>query len=390
MKKMKVLSLLLVGTMSISMLAACGSSADSGSDESASSGEAEASASTAEESSEAASTASASGDVYDVDPFELVFSTTFQQTETGGQIIQYFIDYLADHSNGNATVDINWGGTLYDTAGELDGVSSGGVDMVALGHMPHLDVLNYLSFPGFAPGGTQAALDYFNTLIFDDPETSALIQGEAEENNLKYLNVVAGGANAFCTSYEFTDLDSMISGSKSFGNMDAAIFEYLGFQVTSVGPGDTYDALQRGLIDSTQMGLAPMVSMSWQDVASYWALDGTYTAGNMFTINLDKWNSLSEDQQALIQAAADATEEYSAGLYDDAIDSDIQTVEEATGNEFVEFSDADIDRIWEAVFEAKAEAAINTCEPNGKKDGMITILKKAAEVTGYDWTAPEE
>lgn len=384
MKKMKVLSLLLVGAMSISMLAACGSSGDSGSDESASSGGAEAS------SSDSSAAATASGDVVDVEPFELVFSTTFQQTETGGQIIQYFIDYLADHSNGNATVDINWGGTLYDTAGELDGVSSGGVDMVALGHMPHLDVLNYLSFPGFAPGGTQAALDYFNTLIFDDPDTSALIQGEAEENNLKYLNVVAGGANAFCTTYEFSDLDTLVSGSKSFGNMDAAIFEYLGFQVTSVGPGDTYDALQRGLVDSTQMGLAPMVSMGWQEVAGYWALDGTYTAGNMFTINLDKWNSLSADQQALVQAAADATEEYSAGLYDDAIDADIKTVEEATGHEFVEFSDSDIEKIWEAVFEAKAEAAINTCEPNGKKDGMITILKKAAEVTNYDWTAPEE
>lgn len=384
MKKMKVLSLLLVGAMSISMLAACGSSGDSGSDESASSGGAEAS------SSDSSAAATASGDVVDVEPFELVFSTTFQQTETGGQIIQYFIDYLADHSNGNATVDINWGGTLYDTAGELDGVSSGGVDMVALGHMPHLDVLNYLSFPGFAPGGTQAALEYFNTLIFDDPDTSALIQGEAEENNLKYLNVVAGGANAFCTTYEFSDLDTLVSGSKSFGNMDAAIFEYLGFQVTSVGPGDTYDALQRGLVDSTQMGLAPMVSMGWQEVADYWALDGTYTAGNMFTINLDKWNSLSADQQALVQAAADATEEYSAGLYDDAIDADIKTVEEATGHEFVEFSDSDIEKIWEAVFEAKAEAAINTCEPNGKKDGMITILKKAAEVTNYDWTAPEE
>jgi TRAP-type transport system periplasmic protein len=381
MKKMKLMSLMLVGAMGVSLLAGCGSSS-SGSDESAASGAADAAES-------GTATASASGDV-DVEPFNIVFSTTFQQTETGGQIIQYFVDYLDEHSNGNATVDVNWGGTLYDTAGELDGVSSGGVDMVALGHMPHLDVLNYLSFPGFAPGGTQAALDYFNTLIFDDPDTSALIQGEAEENNLKYLNVVAGGANAFAASYEFTDLDSLISGSKSFGNMDAAIFEYLGFQVTSVGPSDTYDALQRGLIDSTQMGLAPMVSMSWQDVASYWALDGTYTAGNMFTINLDKWNSLDADQQALIQAAADATEEYSAGLYDDAIEADIATVEEATGNEFVEFSDDDIARIWEAVFEAKAEAAINTAEPNGKKDGMITILKKAAEVTDYDWTAPEE
>lgn len=382
MKKMKLVSLMLVLVMVVSLLAACGgSSSDNGAGESG-----------AAESAAPAASADAApvGEVVDVEPFNIVFSSTYQQTETGGQIIQYFIDYLDEHSNGNATVEINWGGTLYDVAGELDAVSSGAVDMVALGHMPHLDVVNYLSFPGFAPGGTQAALDYFNTLMFEDPETSALIQGEAEAENIKYLNVLAGGANAFAAKYEFTDLQSLIDGSASFGNMDAAIFEYLGFQVTAVGPGDTYDALQRGLVDATQMGFAPMVSMGWQDVASYWALDGTYTAGNMFTINLDKWNSLDADQQALLQAAADATEEYSTTIYDDAIAADIATVEDATGNTFVEFSDEDVEKIWAAVFEAKADSAIQTCEANGKKEGMITILKKAAEITGYEWEAPAE
>ena len=324
------------------------------------------------------------------DPMEISFSSTFQESETGGEIIKYFIDALDQITDGAITVNPQWGGTLFDTAGELEGVSSGGVDMVALGHMPHTDVLNYLTFPGFAPGGTQAALDYFDDLIFENPETSALIEEEATSQNIKYLNVIAGGANAFCAKYEFTDLDSLISGSSSFGNMDAAMFEDLGFQVTAMAPPDTYDALQRGLIDSTQMALAPMVAMSWQDVAQYWALDGTYTAGNMFTYNLDKWNSLSAEQQEAIQLAADVTEEYSATIYDDAIESDIAKVESATGNDFVEFSDEDIAKIWAACFEAKADAALSTCEANGKKDGCITILTEAAKITGYNWEAPTE
>ena len=138
------------------------------------------------------------------------------------------------------------------------------------------------------------------------------------------------------------------------------------------------------------MALAPMVAMSWQDVAKYWALDGTYTAGNMFTFNLNNWNALSADQQAAVQAAADATEEYSAGLYDDAIASDIQTVVDATGNEFVEFSQEDIDKFWAACFEAKAQAALDTCSANEKEEGMITILKEAASFTGYDWEVPAD
>ena len=386
MKRMKLLSLGLVFAMSVSLLAACGgSSSDTTTDESAQTTTEESAAAT--DSSSDASADSAAADYSNVEEYEIQFSSTFQEAETGGIILQHFADTLSDMTGGKMTVNFSWGGTLYDTSGELDAVSSGAVDMVALGHMPHIDVLNYLAFPGFAPGDTQSALDYFNGLIFDDEETSALIQGEAADNNIIYLNVIAGGANAFCAKNEFTDLDSLISGSSSFGNMDAAIFEKLGFQVSAVGPGDTYQAFQSGQIDASQMGFAPMVAMGWQDVASYWALDGTYTAGNMFTFNLDKWNALSADQQAAVQAAATETEEYSAGIYDDAIDADKATVEEATGNTFVEFSQDDIDRIWAATFEAKAESALTTAEPNGKTEGMTTILQKAAELTGYDWSA---
>ena len=400
--KFKKLLAALLAVMMVASMAACGS--DAASSTTAASAEAPAAEATeapaaeaAEAPAEAAGSAAEAAteapaeeetpkaDSIECDPLTIDFSTVYNETETGGQIIKHFEEYISNLTGGAITMNIFWGGTLFSDPEALDGVNSGAVNMTALGHMPHLATLNYLAFPGFAPGGSQAALDYFDTLMFKDPETSALIQQEAADNGIIYLNVLAGGANAFCTTYEFTDLDSMISGSKSFGNMDAAIFEKLGFQVTSVGPGDCYDALQRGLIDSTQMGLAPMVSMGWEEVASYWALDGTYTAGNMFTANLDWWNSLTDAQRQAIQQACDEVEEYSAGIYDDSIASDCATIEEKTGNKMVEFSDADIERIWAATFDAKADAAMATAEANGKGEGMTKILEKAAEITGYDW-----
>ena len=408
--KFKKLLAALLAVMMVASMAACGS--DAASSTTAASAEApaaeateapaaEATAAPAEEAAEAPAEAAGSAaeaateapaeeetpkaDSIECDPLTIDFSTVYNETETGGQIIKHFEEYISNLTGGAITMNIFWGGTLFSDPEALDGVNSGAVNMTALGHMPHLATLNYLAFPGFAPGGTKAALDYFDTLMFKDPETSALIQQEAADNGIIYLNVLAGGANAFCTTYEFTDLDSMISGSKSFGNMDAAIFEKLGFQVTSVGPGDCYDALQRGLIDSTQMGLAPMVSMGWEEVASYWALDGTYTAGNMFTANLDWWNSLTDAQRQAIQQACDEVEEYSAGIYDDSIASDCATIEETTGHKMVEFSDADIERVWAATFDAKADSAMETAKANGKEEGMTKILEKAAEITGYDW-----
>ena len=321
----------------------------------------------------------------EVTPLTVRMSTTFSENETGGMIIKYFMDKLSETSGDAITVKINWGGTLFDSKGEFDAVSDGAVDLVPLGHMPHVGTLNYLSFPGFAPGGTQKALDYFNELIFHDPETSRLIQEEAADYNIKYLNVIAGGTNALCGKYAFTDLDGYIKDSKTFGNFMAAQWESLGFQVTTITPPDVYDGLNRGLIDSTQMALAPMTAMAWYEVAPYWALDGTYTAGNMFTVNLDWWEGLTPEQQNAIETAAKETEQYSRTIYDEAIASDIALIEEKTGHKFVEFSQADIDRLWAACFDATAGAAMDNAGKNGKAEGMETILNKAAELTGYDW-----
>ncbi len=394
MKAKKYFSLLLAAVLIFSMVA-CGtetSSAETPASAGAETPSAEAPAAGGAETAAEPETPAAAVDSntdtptsIECEPLEISFSTTFNETETGGQIIKHFETYLNELTNGNVTMNIFWGGTLFSDVENLDGVSSGAVNMTSLGHLPHTGTLNYLGFPGFAPGSPQKALDFFNELLFDNAETSELIQGEAADNNIIYLNVIAFGANAFCSTYEFTDLDSLISGSKSFGNMDAAIFEKLGFQVTSVSPGDMYDALQRGLIDSTQMSMAPMVSLGWHDVADYWALDGTYSAGNMWTANLEWWNSLSDAQRQAIQTAADEVEAYSADVYANAIADDCATVEEKTGNQVIEFNQEDRDRIWAASFEAKADAALETAKANGKEEGMTKILEVAADFTGYAW-----
>ena len=87
----------------------------------------------------------------------------------------------------------------------------------------------------------------------------------------------------------------------------------------------------------------------------------------------------------LLYTSCDATEEYSATIYTDAISTDLATIEEKTGNPIVELSDADIDTFWAACFEAKAADAMKRAEAHGVTEGMTTILQKAAEVTGYDW-----
>lgn len=371
---MKKLTALLLALVMLFALTACGQTA----------AEPEAPAEAPAEAPEAAPEAAEEAAV-EVAPLDISFSTTYNETETGGQIIHKWIDLLAEYSGGAITVTPYWGGTLFGDPDILGALESGAINMTTFGHMPHIGTLNYLGFPSFAPGGAEGALKFFEEICFNNPETSALVQGELAEHNIIFLNVLPGGANAFCSTFEFDSLDSLIENCSSFGNMDAAIFEALGFQVTTVGPPDCYDALQRGLIDATQMGMTPMISMQWYDVAPYWAVDGTYAAGNFISANTDWWNGLTAEQQEIIIKASEEVAEWSMELYNADIEGDIAKVEEATGNAFVEFSQEDLDRIWAANFEAKAAASMAAAEANGKAEGMETILELAAELTGYEW-----
>jgi TRAP-type transport system periplasmic protein len=323
------------------------------------------------------------GDFKSVEPVTILFSATFSETETGGQIIKHFADKISELTGGKITANVKFGGTLYSSHDELQAVSSGAVQMIALGHNPHGDMLPLLcSFPDFAPNSIQNALDYFNFLLFKNKDSADLLQAEATKNGVKYLNVEAGGANAFCAKFPFKDLTSMAKGSSNFGNMEAAKFQYIGFKVSPMLPWDMYDAFDRGLVDCTQMALSPMITMSVQEKAKYWMLDNTYTAGNFITVNLEWWNKLSPTQQAAIQAAADDMSKFSVDTYTQAIDSDKETLKKA-GCTIVDMSSQDFEKWWTAVFMSKADQSLKLAKDRGDEASVKTILKAAADFTGY-------
>ena len=129
-----------------------------------------------------------------------------QETESGGKIIQHFCDYVEDKTAGAITFDIFFGGTLGNNMEELGLVSSGSVDMISFGHPPYGDQVPLLNFPMWAPPDAQTAVDYFNYLAFENPDTSKLILEEAARNNIIYLGFTSGGGNVFISKEPFTKL----------------------------------------------------------------------------------------------------------------------------------------------------------------------------------------
>ena len=326
----------------------------------------------------------------EIEPLDITFNCTYAETEIGGELAQYFADQCEELSGGAITVNISFGETLFTSADQLDAVGTGAVEMCELGHSNHSDVLPLLcSFPDYAPDSIQNALDYFNYLLFDNAETSAILTAEAEAAGVKYLNVTAGGANAFVAKYEFDSLDSLIEGSTAFGNMLGDKYIKLGIaNVVAVFPWDYYSSFDTGLMDSTQMGSSAMFSMGVQEVAQYWMYDNTYTAGNFFTVNLDWWNGLSAEQQAVLQQAADAVEAYSVECYTDALATEASDLE-AAGCTLIEMTDEEFDRWWSAILTSNESEALANGETNGNVEDVEVILAAVEEFTAGGAVAAE-
>jgi TRAP-type C4-dicarboxylate transport system substrate-binding protein len=337
----------------------------------------------AEAEAPAAEAPAAEGGAYTGENVTITFNSSYQETETGGVLATYFKNYLEDLTDGAITVNISYGGTLFDANDELDACGDGAINMMIFGHTKHNTELPVLcSIPDFAPDSVQNALDYFN-YVLNDEAAGAAIDAEAEAYGIKYLSVNAGGANYFLANFEFSNLTELIAGSKAFGNMAPAKFEALGFTVVGVFPWDYYSAFDTGLMDASQMDGPAMYSMSLQEVAKYWMPDNTFAAGNFMTVNLDWWNGLSAEAQNAIQEACDATSlfsvEYNQSEYE-ALNDNLT----AAGVTLAEMTDAEFDQWWSAIFDSQSSDAIAAAETAGNVEAVEAVLQAAADFTGYD------
>ena len=377
---MKKLIALLLAMVMVLALAACGSSAATTTAEEVPAAE---EAAPAAEEPAAEAEEPAAEPAAEVEPLSIEFTTTFQETSTGGELVTYFKNQVEELSGGAMTVNVYYGGTVATDPEQLDIVASGAMNMTALGHNPHADKLPLLTgVPDFAPDSVQNALDYFNYLLKVDPAASAALEAEATANNVKFLGALAGGANAFVANFDFDNLTDLLAKSRAFGNMEMTKFSALGFSsVEAVLPWELYDGFDRGLIDATQMASTSMLQDGVAEVTSTWMYDNTYTAGNFITVNLDWWNGLSAAQQDVIQAAADATAAYSVELYVAALESEAETLQNEYGIKIAEMTPEEFDLWWSVIMESKKE---DTMAKAADAEAAQAVLQAAADFTGYD------
>lgn len=80
-----------------------------------------------------------------------------------------------------------------------------------------------------------------------------------------------------------------------------AFFAALGATVNRTPPGEVYTALERGVVDGYGWPIQGIFDLGWQEVTKFRVDPGFYSVDVNVLINLDKWKSLSPEQQAFLK-----------------------------------------------------------------------------------------
>ncbi len=79
-----------------------------------------------------------------------------------------------------------------------------------------------------------------------------------------------------------------------------AFFAALGATVNRTPPGEVYTALERGVVDGYGWPIQGIFDLGWQEVTKFRVDPGFYEVDVNVLVNLNKWKSLSADQQAFL------------------------------------------------------------------------------------------
>lgn len=304
-------------------------------------------------------------------PESLVYTKSFLE----------FVDKVNAAGEGVVKIEVRGGPEAIGMFQQPDAVRSGVVDMVYT--------------PGSFYAGALPEKDALVTSNLTAVETRAnggiklIDQIHQEKMGVKYLGWFDSGVcyNLWTRDEPKLDADGNldVSGLKLRGNAvyNAFFTEYLGAQVIDLPTTEVYSALERGVVDATGWTQIGLIDLKWNEFLNY-RIEPCFFSTDLGTIvNLEKWNSLSDESRKILQDVAIEHEKESAEKLGKVRDEDFAKLEEAgmkvvtlEGNAAKNYLAAATQKTWDRMKGLMAESP----QGDGNYDKLIELFYDKSKV----------
>jgi TRAP-type transport system periplasmic protein len=190
-----------------------------------------------------------------------------------------------------------------------------------------------------------------------------------ENHNLKLLaNVAVGTAGYHCYLREPLSDDGDWSGRRIRGVATyVPVIEALGGAALNTDMSEVYSGLERGVVDGACAPQSVLRATRHYEVAPYRTEPTFGQLVSYIAINLDSWNSLTDEQRDALNQAAIQTEQDTIRIGNEAIEGDLAALAEE-GVEVTQFPDDKFAVLLEAYGQGVWDLVENCCGAQAAED----------------------
>ncbi len=287
--------------------------------------------------------------------YNFTYSTFFPPTHIQTKVPQAWAKEIEERSNGQIKINIFTGGSLtpapqiYD--GVVKGISDFGLSVLAYspGRFPVMSVVdNPLGYKDafVATNVINAVYDKFKPKELDDVHVCYLF---------------AHGPGLLHTARKPVRTLAEVKGLKirSTGTSQL-IVKAMGASPVGMSQGETYDALNKNIVDGTLVPIEALEGFKQGEVLKYTTetYSSAYSQGFFVAMNLKKWNALPKNLQQIITDVSKKYEDITAKAWGDSDESG-RKFALSLGHEFIPLSDEESAKFKEAVKPVFAEYVKN-------------------------------
>lgn len=328
----KALSLLLAGTMVMS-LTAC--SSGTAAPEKTTAAQAETTAAVAETTA-----AAAEAPAEDYGEYSWNLAMTVAETTTNYKMVEYFANLVKEKSGGSINIELYPGGQLANTTEQDEACISGSIEMVTGMTSDLTDFVKEMAM--FDMPNVFDDIDHMRNFLESD-YAKKQINEYCEASGIHMLAFSDAGFRELTTNIPTASVADL-KGQKirvMTNKYHIAYWNEVGASAVPMQFNELFMGLQQGTVDGQENPYMNIVGNNLQEVQKY--VVETNHVGHIivFFMNNDLYQSLPDNTKALIDECAAEAAEYAKGVASESIEKDKQTVLDA-GCEIIEFSNDDL------------------------------------------------
>ena len=228
-------------------------------------------------------------------------------------LVEGWAEALSEATNGRVSIESYPGGTLLDAADIYNGVVTGVADigLSCFAYTPgRFPVLEAFELPGITYLNSQSA----SMVAWEGIQT--LNPPEVQDTHL--LMVLATGPGDIFSRSPIRSLEDLQGMEIRATGISTDTLTALGGVPVGMPQPETYDSLQRGVVQGNLSPIEVLQGWNHAEVTSYITMTPfLYNTLFFVTMNLDVWNGLSEElQQTITEVTEQFHKETAASLWD--------------------------------------------------------------------------